>query len=216
MLDIVEPQEFVRIQVTNCRLAESTARYHFFNKSHAVFRVLTFKWLSGPCTIGTTNTLWIWWAKMLQSFCPSCSPLFIAIQRPTGIGLSFVHMIDMPIAYSTIHGLVYNALKLFMEISQKLFDDCTNKYKQHRQLFAFIHRRVHSFRFFCSIYSCRSNFSERKKTKDREDAWAKLEAAAEINAKKLTMDVSNLDPHPLSKRVSGKRTWGCPFNESPS
>ena len=34
----------------------------------------------------------------------------------------------------TIHGLVYNALKLFMEMSPKLFDECTNKYKLHRQL----------------------------------------------------------------------------------
>jgi Protein phosphatase 2A regulatory B subunit (B56 family) len=29
----------------------------------------------------------------------------------------------------TIHGLIYNALKLFMEMNQKLFDDCTQKYK---------------------------------------------------------------------------------------
>ena len=25
----------------------------------------------------------------------------------------------------TIHGLIYNALKLFMEMNQKLFDECT-------------------------------------------------------------------------------------------
>ncbi len=35
----------------------------------------------------------------------------------------------------TIHGLVYNALKMFMEISPKLFDECTNKYKQARQVY---------------------------------------------------------------------------------
>lgn len=29
----------------------------------------------------------------------------------------------------TIHGLIYNALKLFMEMNQKLFDECTQKYK---------------------------------------------------------------------------------------
>ena len=34
----------------------------------------------------------------------------------------------------TIHGLIYNALKMFMEMSPKLFDDCTNQYKQSRQL----------------------------------------------------------------------------------
>ena len=29
----------------------------------------------------------------------------------------------------TIHGLIYNALKLFMEMNQKLFDECTQKYQ---------------------------------------------------------------------------------------
>ena len=29
----------------------------------------------------------------------------------------------------TIHGLIYNALKLFMEMNQKLFDECTQQYK---------------------------------------------------------------------------------------
>ena len=33
----------------------------------------------------------------------------------------------------TIHGLIYNALKLFMEMDQKLFDDCTQQYKVERQ-----------------------------------------------------------------------------------
>ena len=33
----------------------------------------------------------------------------------------------------TIHGLIYNALKLFMEMNQKLFDDCTQQYKAERQ-----------------------------------------------------------------------------------
>jgi serine/threonine-protein phosphatase 2A regulatory subunit B' len=33
----------------------------------------------------------------------------------------------------SIHGLVYNALKLFMEMDAKLFEDCTNKYKLQRQ-----------------------------------------------------------------------------------
>ncbi|KAJ3118572.1 hypothetical protein HDU96_000524 [Phlyctochytrium bullatum] len=76
----------------------------------------------------------------------------------------------------TIHGLVYNALKLFMEISPKLFDECTNKYKQNRQL-------------------------ERKKQKDREEMWAKLEHAAATNAAKLhlpTMTVSRPGPRPAA------------------
>ena len=34
----------------------------------------------------------------------------------------------------TIHGLVYNALKLFMEINPGLFDMCTNDFKQQRHM----------------------------------------------------------------------------------
>lgn len=30
----------------------------------------------------------------------------------------------------TIHGLIYNALKLFMEMNQKVFDECTQQYQQ--------------------------------------------------------------------------------------
>lgn len=30
----------------------------------------------------------------------------------------------------TIHGLIYNALKLFMEMNQKVFDECTTQYYQ--------------------------------------------------------------------------------------
>ncbi|KAF9309198.1 Serine/threonine-protein phosphatase 2A 56 kDa regulatory subunit delta isoform [Linnemannia elongata] len=33
----------------------------------------------------------------------------------------------------TIHGLVFNALKLFMDVTPQLFDECTNHYRQARQ-----------------------------------------------------------------------------------
>jgi serine/threonine-protein phosphatase 2A regulatory subunit B' len=32
----------------------------------------------------------------------------------------------------TIHGMVYNAMKLFMEINPQLFDDCSNDYTEHQ------------------------------------------------------------------------------------
>ena len=32
-------------------------------------------------------------------------------------------------SFQTIHGLIYNALKLFMEMNQKLFDECTQQFK---------------------------------------------------------------------------------------
>jgi len=33
----------------------------------------------------------------------------------------------------TIHGMVYNALKLFMEINPDLFEECQNNYKTSRR-----------------------------------------------------------------------------------
>ena len=33
----------------------------------------------------------------------------------------------------TIHGLIYNALKLFMEMNQRLFDECTQQYKAEQK-----------------------------------------------------------------------------------
>jgi serine/threonine-protein phosphatase 2A regulatory subunit B' len=35
--------------------------------------------------------------------------------------------------YRTIHGLVYNALKIFMEMDPELFDQCTYYYKENEK-----------------------------------------------------------------------------------
>ncbi|XP_060571323.1 serine/threonine-protein phosphatase 2A 56 kDa regulatory subunit gamma isoform-like isoform X2 [Ruditapes philippinarum] len=56
----------------------------------------------------------------------------------------------------TIHGLIYNALKLFMEMNQKLFDDCTQQYKTERQ-------------------------KEKEKMKSREETWCKIQNLAKGN-----------------------------------
>ena len=56
----------------------------------------------------------------------------------------------------TIHGLIYNALKLFMEMNQKLFDECTQKYKAERM-------------------------KEKERLKLRQDAWNKVEASGEFH-----------------------------------
>ncbi|KAG2174620.1 hypothetical protein INT44_006884 [Umbelopsis vinacea] len=56
-----------------------------------------------------------------------------------------------------ILSLVYNALKLFMDINPVLFEDCTNTYRINRQL-------------------------ERKKQKEREDMWKLIEEKAAQNA----------------------------------
>jgi len=58
----------------------------------------------------------------------------------------------------TIHGLIYNALKLFMEMNQKLFDECSQKKKTERQ-------------------------KEKEKMKERDELWNKIELSAKQNPK---------------------------------
>ncbi|KAF9896370.1 hypothetical protein BX616_007585, partial [Lobosporangium transversale] len=56
----------------------------------------------------------------------------------------------------TIHGLVFNALKLFMDATPKLFEECTNHYRQARQ-------------------------DDRKRMLEREELWQRLEQKAADN-----------------------------------
>ena len=56
----------------------------------------------------------------------------------------------------TIHGLIYNALKLFMEMNQKLFDECSQKYKLDRQ-------------------------RDKEKMREREELWTRIEQNAKKN-----------------------------------
>lgn len=70
----------------------------------------------------------------------------------------------------TIHGLVYNALKLFMELDPKLFEECTKQYKTLRA-------------------------AEKKKEKEREEHWKYLES---LVTDKLTSDIMETLSEPPS------------------
>ncbi len=52
--------------------------------------------------------------------------------------------------------MIYNALKLFMEMNHKLFDECSQKYKLEKQ-------------------------KEKDKLRDRDSAWMKIESKARQN-----------------------------------
>ncbi|XDV43888.1 hypothetical protein PO909_012277 [Leuciscus waleckii] len=52
--------------------------------------------------------------------------------------------------------MIYNALKLFMEMNQKLFDDCTQQFRAEKN-------------------------KEKAKLKEREEAWIKIESLAKSN-----------------------------------
>ncbi|KAF8945030.1 hypothetical protein BGZ47_003376 [Haplosporangium gracile] len=72
----------------------------------------------------------------------------------------------------TIHGLVFNALKLFMDVTPQLFDECTNHYRQARQ-------------------------NDRKRLQDREDLWLRLEQQAADNYANLAAQGDVVAPPPL-------------------
>ncbi|KAI7820955.1 protein phosphatase 2A regulatory B subunit [Gamsiella multidivaricata] len=73
----------------------------------------------------------------------------------------------------TIHGLVFNALKLFMDATPKLFDECTSHYRQARQ-------------------------NDRKRLQDREETWQQLEHLAAENYANLSAQGAVSAPLPPS------------------
>ncbi|XP_077675500.1 serine/threonine-protein phosphatase 2A 56 kDa regulatory subunit gamma isoform isoform X4 [Eretmochelys imbricata] len=78
----------------------------------------------------------------------------------------------------TIHGLIYNALKLFMEMNQKLFDDCTQQFKAEK-------------------------LKEKLKSKEREEAWVKIENLAKSNPQYPTCSDTSVLNSPVAMETDG-------------
>uniref|UniRef100_A0A4W6EYX0 Serine/threonine protein phosphatase 2A regulatory subunit n=1 Tax=Lates calcarifer TaxID=8187 RepID=A0A4W6EYX0_LATCA len=78
----------------------------------------------------------------------------------------------------TIHGLIYNALKLFMEMNQKLFDDCTQQFRAEKS-------------------------KEKAKWKEREEAWLKIENLAKSNPQFLMYVDSVGSGSPMDMETDG-------------
>lgn len=54
-------------------------------------------------------------------------------RKDIGIGMPYAPLLPSLFAlmiYSTIHGMVYNAMKLFMEVNPQLFDECSHEYTE--------------------------------------------------------------------------------------
>jgi len=66
----------------------------------------------------------------------------------------------------TIVTLVYNVLKTLMEMNTKLFDELSTNYKNERQRY---------FLFYSLHYELLCTSREKKKEKDREELWKRLE-----------------------------------------
>ncbi|XP_072388040.1 serine/threonine-protein phosphatase 2A 56 kDa regulatory subunit gamma isoform-like isoform X6 [Diabrotica undecimpunctata] len=107
ILDVIEPAEFQKVMVP-------------------LFRQLT-KCVSSPHFQVAERALYYWNNEYVMSLVSDNVVKILPIMFPSLYRNSKSHW------NKTIHGLIYNALKLFMEMDQKLFDDCTQQYRQERQ-----------------------------------------------------------------------------------
>ncbi|TPX44040.1 hypothetical protein SeMB42_g04456 [Synchytrium endobioticum] len=138
ILDVVEPQEFQKIQVPLFQqLARCIGSQHFQVAERA---------------------LYYWNNDYIINLVSENAAVVFPIVFTSLYRSSKSHW------NRTIHGLVYNAMKLFMEMSPKVFDECAERAKQGRQ-------------------------TDRRRAKEREDVWMRLEAVASTNAAKLIASV---------------------------
>lgn len=130
ILDVIEPAEFQKVMVP-------------------LFHQLA-KCVSSPHFQVAERALYYWNNEYIMSLISDNASVILPIMFPALYRNSKSHW------NKTIHGLIYNALKLFMEMNQKLFDDCTQKYKIEQK-------------------------KEREKNRQRIEAWQKLESLARSN-----------------------------------
>uniref|UniRef100_A0A8D3A2E0 Serine/threonine protein phosphatase 2A regulatory subunit n=1 Tax=Scophthalmus maximus TaxID=52904 RepID=A0A8D3A2E0_SCOMX len=126
ILDVIEPSEFVKVM-------------------EPLFRQLA-KCVSSPHFQVAERALYYWNNEYIMSLISDNAAKILPIMFPALYRNSKTHW------NKTIHGLIYNALKLFMEMNQKLFDDCTQQFR-----------------------------AEKTKWKEREEAWLKIENLAKSN-----------------------------------
>lgn len=130
ILDVIEPTEFSKVM-------------------EPLFRQLA-KCVSSPHFQVAERALYYWNNEYILSLISDNAQTILPIMFPALYKNSKSHW------NKTIHGLIYNALKLFMEMNQKLFDECTQHYKQERQ-------------------------KEKEKMRERQEAWQHIEDLAVKN-----------------------------------
>ncbi|ORX88514.1 protein phosphatase 2A regulatory B subunit [Basidiobolus meristosporus CBS 931.73] len=164
ILDIMEPQEFVKVQVPM-----------FYQIARCV---------SSPHFQVAERALCYWNNEYIVNLIGDNIRIILPIMFPSLYQNSKMHW------NRTIHGLVYNALKIFMEMSPRLFDECVLHYKQKVQL-------------------------EPQKKKQKEAIWKRLEADAARNALIRASEQKNFSNPVLSvANVSSLPVVGGIMNDS--
>ncbi|UJR08357.1 hypothetical protein I4U23_012628 [Adineta vaga] len=130
ILDVIEPVEFQKVMVS-------------------LFKQLA-RCVSSPHFQVAERALYYWNNEYIMSLITENAAVILPIMFPALYKNTKTHW------NKTIHGLIYNALKLFMEMNHKLFDECSQKYKVEKQ-------------------------KEKEKLRERDSAWTKLESKARQN-----------------------------------
>uniref|UniRef100_A0AAQ5XPB1 Serine/threonine protein phosphatase 2A regulatory subunit n=1 Tax=Amphiprion ocellaris TaxID=80972 RepID=A0AAQ5XPB1_AMPOC len=112
ILDVIEPSEFVKVM-------------------EPLFRQLA-KCVSSPHFQVAERALYYWNNEYIMSLISDNAAKILPIMFPSLYRNSKTHW------NKTIHGLIYNALKLFMEMNQKLFDDCTQQFRAEKSKYVFL------------------------------------------------------------------------------
>lgn len=127
ILDVIEPAEFQKVM-------------------EPLFRQIA-KCVSSPHFQVAERALYYWNNEYIMSLISENSKVILPIMFPALNSNSKTHW------NKTIHGLIYNAIKLFMEMNQKLFDECHRKFKAEEQ-------------------------NEMEKLNRREELWQQVESLA--------------------------------------
>lgn len=146
ILDVVDAEEFERFQ-------------------GPLFRQIA-RCISSPHFQVAERVLFFWNNEYFVNLMRENSEVILPILFPSLYKNSKTHW------NPTIHGLVYNALKQFMEVNPRLFDECSRKFKQ-------------------------SKSQEKQKHREREEAWIKLEFLAAQNASKISESLAT----PLARNL---------------
>ncbi|KAM3852889.1 serine/threonine-protein phosphatase 2A 56 kDa regulatory subunit gamma isoform 2-T2 [Vipera latastei] len=152
ILDVIEPTEFVKVM-------------------EPLFRQLA-KCVSSPHFQVAERALYYWNNEYIMSLISDNAAKILPIMFPSLYRNSKTHW------NKTIHGLIYNALKLFMEMNQKLFDDCTQQFKAEK-------------------------LKEKLKMKEREEAWVKIENLAKSNPQYSVYSDTSLVNSPVAMETDG-------------
>ncbi|XP_058060019.1 serine/threonine-protein phosphatase 2A 56 kDa regulatory subunit gamma isoform-like [Anopheles bellator] len=158
ILDVIEPAEFQKVM-------------------EPLFRQIA-KCVSSPHFQVAERALYYWNNDYIMSLITENSKIILPIMFPALYSNSKSHW------NKTIHGLIYNAIKLFMEMNHRLFDECNRKYQAEME-------------------------TEQEKLAQREELWQQMEDLAERNSKLVLHDDNNED---YAATASGGR-FGVPGSQ---